>query len=114
MGGENNLKQRSVPQIMLAEEEHSETKASVSCVEYEAPTTKIYEYHGTVIDPDCKRWPVGRNLFIRDCALKNTDFVMGVVFYGSHKSKAMLNHGEPLQAYAAGTSHESRRCNLSI
>jgi phospholipid-translocating ATPase len=81
--------------MMLAEKEHSAPKASVRCVEYEAPKTKINEYHGAVIDPDRKRWPFGRNFSIRDCALKNTDFVEGIVVYGGHESKAMLNHGGP-------------------
>lgn len=96
MDGENNLKQRSVPQMMLAKQEHFEPKAFVSCVECEAPTTKIYQFHGAIIDPDGKRWPVGReNLLLRDCALKNTDFVEGIVVYAGHESKAMLNHGGP-------------------
>ncbi len=49
-----------------------------------------------MVDPDGKRWPVGReNLLLRDCVLKNTDFVEGIVLYAGHESKAMLNHGGP-------------------
>ena len=82
--------------MMLTKQQHFEPKAFVSCIECEAPTTKIYQFHGAIVDPDGKRSPVGReNLLLRDCALKNTDFVEGIVVYAGHESKAMLNHGGP-------------------
>ena len=90
LDGENNLKQRSVPQMMSAKQE--QPKAFVSCVECEAPTTKIYQFHSAII---C-RWSVGReNLLLRNCATKNMYFVEGIVVYAGHESNAMLNHGGP-------------------
>ena len=35
------------------------------------------------------------NLLLRECVLKNTDFVEGIVVYAGHESKAMLNNGGP-------------------
>lgn len=53
-----------------------------SNVEVDAPTTKIYRFHGTVVHPSGERVPVGTdNLLLRDCVLKNTDFVEGIVVY---------------------------------
>ena len=43
-----------------------------------------------------ERVPVGKdNLLLRECVLKNTDFVEGIVVYAGHESKAMLNNGGP-------------------
>lgn len=96
LDGENNLKQRCVPQMMLSKQQNFQPKAFVSHIECEAPTTKIYQFHGAIVNPDGLRVPVGReNLLLRDCALKNTDFVEGIVVYAGHESKAMLNHGGP-------------------
>ena len=35
------------------------------------------------------------NLLLRDCILRNTDEVYGVVVYAGHQSKAMLNNTGP-------------------
>lgn len=53
-----------------------------SRVEVDAPTTKIYRFHGAIIHPSCERVPVGtENILLRECLLKNTDFVEGIVVY---------------------------------
>lgn len=96
LDGENNLKQRCVPQVMLSKQEQFEPKKFVSSIECEAPTTKIYQFRGAIIDSNGKGIPVDRdNLLLRDCVLKNTDFVEGIIVYAGHESKAMLNHGGP-------------------
>lgn len=35
------------------------------------------------------------NLLLRECLLKNTDFIEGIVVYAGHETKAMLNNGGP-------------------
>lgn len=35
------------------------------------------------------------NLLLRECVLKNTDFVEGIVIYAGHETKALLNNGGP-------------------
>lgn len=53
-----------------------------SYIEVDAPTTKIYRFHGALIHPSGERVPVGtENLLLRECLLKNTDFVEGIVVY---------------------------------
>ena len=57
---------------------------------------KIYKFHGCLVDDSGRRTPVGKdNLVLRECILKNTDFVEGVVVYAGHESKAMMNNGGP-------------------
>lgn len=60
------------------------------------PTTKIYRFHGSIIHPWGERVPVTKdNLLLRECILKNTNFIEGLVVYAGHESKAMLNNGGP-------------------
>lgn len=67
-----------------------------SRIEVDAPTTKIYRFHGAIIHPSGARVPVGtENLLLRECLLKNTDFIEGIVVYAGHETKAMLNNGGP-------------------
>ena len=67
-----------------------------STLECDLPTTKIYRFHGSILHPWGERVPVGKdNLLLRECVLKNTDFVEGIVVYAGHESKAMLNNGGP-------------------
>ena len=43
-----------------------------------------------------ERVPLGKdNLLLRDCVLKNTDYIEGLVVYAGKDSKAMLNNGGP-------------------
>lgn len=59
-----------------------------SRIEVEAPTTKIYRFHGAIIHPSGARVPVGTdNLLLRECLLKNTDFVEGIVVYAGNLLK---------------------------
>lgn len=53
-------------------------------------------FHGAVVHPNGGRVPVStENLLLRQCLLKNTDFVEGIVIYAGHETKAMLNNGGP-------------------
>ena len=71
----------------------SKTRSSVEC---DMPTTKIYRFHGSILHKWGERVPVGKdNLLLRECLLKNTNFIEGLVVYAGHESKAMLNNGGP-------------------
>lgn len=51
-------------------------------------------FHGAVVHPNGARVPVStENLLLRECLLKNTDYVEGIVVYVGHETKAMLNNG---------------------
>ncbi|KAJ8896730.1 hypothetical protein PR048_002075 [Dryococelus australis] len=67
-----------------------------SVVEVDRPTTKIYRFHGTILHPSGERVLLGtENLLLRECIVKNTDFVEGIIVYAGHETKAMLNNGGP-------------------
>lgn len=54
----------------------------VSSVEVDTPSTKIYRFHGAVVHPNGKRVPLNSdNLLLRECRIKNTDYVEGIVVY---------------------------------
>ncbi|KAJ8976657.1 hypothetical protein NQ317_010373, partial [Molorchus minor] len=96
LDGETNLKQRQVARGFLEKQRIFEPSKFRSSIEVEAPTTKIYRFHGAIVHPSGARMPVGTdNLLLRECLLKNTDFVEGIVVYAGHETKAMLNNGGP-------------------
>ncbi|XP_039280038.1 probable phospholipid-transporting ATPase VA [Nilaparvata lugens] len=96
LDGETNLKQRQVARGFLKKQPEFVPSLFRSVVEVEAPTTKIYRFHGAIIHPSGERVPVGtENLLLRDCVLKNTDYVEGIVVYAGHETKAMLNNNGP-------------------
>lgn len=96
LDGETNLKQRQVARGFVEKQDVFEPSKFKSYIEVDAPTTKIYRFHGALIHPTGERIPVGTdNLLLRECLLKNTDFVEGIVVYAGHETKAMLNNGGP-------------------
>lgn len=67
-----------------------------SCVEVAQPSTKLYRFHGALLDQEGGRIPISSdNLLLRESRLKNTDFVEGIVLYTGHETKAMLNNQGP-------------------
>ncbi|XP_063823158.1 phospholipid-transporting ATPase VA [Ostrinia nubilalis] len=96
LDGETNLKQRIVaPGFRDKQAEFNPLKFR-SSVEVERPSTKIYRFNGTISHPNGDRVPLNsENLLLRDCLIKNTDYVEGIVVYAGHETKAMLNNGGP-------------------
>ncbi|XP_050308196.1 phospholipid-transporting ATPase VA isoform X2 [Anthonomus grandis grandis] len=96
LDGETNLKQRQVARGFVEKQTCFEPSKFRSDIEVESPTTKIYRFHGSIVHPSGKRVPVGtENLLLRECLLKNTDFIEGIVVYAGHETKALLNNGGP-------------------
>ena len=96
LDGEANLKQREIPRGFIDKQSTFQPQDFRSHLECDMPTTKIYRFHGCLLDASGGRVPVGKdNLVLRECILKNTDFVEGLVVYAGHESKAMMNNGGP-------------------
>ncbi|CAH0560353.1 unnamed protein product [Brassicogethes aeneus] len=96
LDGETNLKQRQVARGFVEKHSIFEPSKFRSRIEVEAPTTKIYRFHGTIMHPSDAKVPVGTdNILLRECLLKNTDYIEGIVVYAGHETKAMLNNGGP-------------------
>lgn len=95
LDGETNLKQRMVAPGFKDKLDFNPLKFK-SSVEVERPSTKIYRFTGTLSHPDGTRVPLNsENLLLRECMVKNTDYVEGIVVYAGHETKAMLNNGGP-------------------
>ncbi|XP_049888099.1 phospholipid-transporting ATPase VA [Pectinophora gossypiella] len=96
LDGETNLKQRMVaPGFKEKYLDYNPVKFR-STIEVERPSTKIYRFNGTISHPNGERVPINtEHLLLRDCTIKNTDFVEGIVVYAGHETKAMLNNGGP-------------------
>ncbi|KAI8440532.1 hypothetical protein MSG28_001780 [Choristoneura fumiferana] len=96
LDGETNLKQRMVAPGFLEKHLTFSPAKFRSSVEVERPSTKIYRFTGTISHPDQARVPLNSDhLLLRECTIKNTDFVEGIVVYAGHETKAMLNNGGP-------------------
>ncbi|XP_044730312.1 phospholipid-transporting ATPase VB isoform X2 [Chrysoperla carnea] len=96
LDGEANLKLRQVPRGFVEKQDLFEPSRFRSIIEVESPSTKIYRFHGAIVHPTGKRIAVGtENLLLRECVLKNTDFIEGIIVYAGHETKAMLNNGGP-------------------
>ncbi|XP_042867985.1 phospholipid-transporting ATPase VA-like isoform X1 [Penaeus japonicus] len=110
LDGESNLKQRQAVKGLGMDERFEVSKFDYM-MEIGAPSTKIYHFTGTIPLPSGERVPLTKdNLLLRDCALRNTDYIEGIVVYAGRETKAMLNNG--------GTRYKrsklERRMNIEV
>ena len=86
LDGETNLKQREVPRGFVDRQQNFQPQDFRSSLECDLPTTKIYRFNGTIMHATGEKVPVGKdNLLLRECVLKNTDFI-------GNKPKRFLIH----------------------
>ncbi|KAL5280993.1 ATP10B family protein [Megaselia abdita] len=96
LDGETNLKRREVVRGFTDKQSVFTPNKFVSRVEADAPTTKLYRFHGAIIHPSGERVPLSTDsLLLRESRLKNTDFIEGIVVYAGHETKSMLNNSGP-------------------
>ncbi|XP_076360092.1 phospholipid-transporting ATPase VA isoform X1 [Tachypleus tridentatus] len=96
LDGESNLKQRHVVRGYAAMRDTFHPTHFNSTIECDPPNNKIHRFTGYIIHPNNEKVPVNKeNLLLRDCVVKNTDFVEGIVVYAGHETKTMLNNGGP-------------------
>ncbi|XP_041448239.1 phospholipid-transporting ATPase VA isoform X2 [Drosophila obscura] len=96
LDGETNLKRREVVRGFEELQSIFVPSKFVSRVEADAPTTKLYRFHGALIHPTGERVPISTEcLLLRESRLKNTDYIEGIVVYAGHETKSMLNNSGP-------------------
>ncbi|GAB0089123.1 Phospholipid-transporting ATPase [Sergentomyia squamirostris] len=96
LDGETNLKRREVVRGFAEKQLCFSANKYISRVEVDAPSTKIYRFHGAMIHPTGEQVPLcTENLLLRESRLKNTDYAEGLVVYAGHETKAMLNNSGP-------------------
>ncbi|XP_076117823.1 phospholipid-transporting ATPase VD-like isoform X3 [Mytilus galloprovincialis] len=97
LDGETNLKQRQVVEGIDYQDKFKPEKFCYE-VECDLPNAEIYKFTGYIKHgPDRKKKvPLNKdNLLLRGCTIRNTDFIEGMVVYGGHETKAMLNNRSP-------------------
>ncbi|XP_054718462.1 phospholipid-transporting ATPase VA-like [Uloborus diversus] len=99
LDGESSLKQRQVPRDLYQSNNQDlafHPSSFQGRIECDPPNHKIYRFNGCVTQPTGEKIPISKeNLLLKDCVLKNADFVEGIVVYAGHETKAMLNNGGP-------------------
>ncbi|XP_036320594.1 probable phospholipid-transporting ATPase VD isoform X2 [Rhagoletis pomonella] len=111
LDGETNLKRREVVRGFTDKQNIFTPSKFVSRVEADAPTTKLYRFHGALIHPTGNRIPIAtENLLLRESRLKNTDFIEGIVVYAGHETKSMLNNSGPRYK----RSHVEQQMNIDV
>ncbi|XP_034472597.1 probable phospholipid-transporting ATPase VA isoform X1 [Drosophila innubila] len=96
LDGETNLKRREVVRGFTEMQNIFVPSKFMSFVEADAPTTKLYRFHGALIHPTGERVPISTEcLLLRESRLKNTDYIEGIVVYAGHETKSMLNNSGP-------------------
>lgn len=71
LDGETNLKRRQVVRGFDERQSYFTASKFISKLEIDAPTTKIYRFHGAMIHPSGERVPISSdNLLLRESRLK--------------------------------------------
>lgn len=68
--------------ICLLQQEEFKVSQFNYLMEVGSPTTKMYHFTGTIPLDTGERVPLSKdNLLLRDCTLRNTDYIEGIVVY---------------------------------
>lgn len=78
LDGESNLKSREVVRGFIEKQQLFSASKFTSRVEVDAPTTKIYRFHGALVHQSGERVPVSsENLLLRESRLKVSSCCVG-------------------------------------
>eukprot|EP00026_Physarum_polycephalum_P000910 Phypoly_transcript_00911.p2 GENE.Phypoly_transcript_00911~~Phypoly_transcript_00911.p2 ORF type:complete len:506 (+),score=96.68 Phypoly_transcript_00911:78-1595(+) len=95
LDGETNLKLYQA----LPETTHLETPADLAALDAfitaEPPNTRLYSFTGTITINNEELSLSAKQLLLRGCMLKNTDWIYGVVVYCGQETKLMQNATSP-------------------
>jgi len=100
LDGETNLKPRKSVKATTAISSEEDIERSAFYLDSEPPHQNLYLYHGVLRYQDIstgeqKQEPVTINeLLLRGCAIRNTNWVIGLVVFTGADTKIMLNGGE--------------------
>ncbi|XP_015906001.1 phospholipid-transporting ATPase VA [Parasteatoda tepidariorum] len=96
LDGETNLKQRQVVRGIMSSGEPFHPSTFNGRIECDPPNHRIYHFNGCITLSSGAKVPICKeNLLLKDCVLKNADFIEGIVVYAGHETKAMLNNDGP-------------------
>ncbi|CAH8511169.1 unnamed protein product [Heterobilharzia americana] len=89
LDGESNLKQREVITGLSDNSEFSPLNFLYP-IEVEIPSAELYKFHGKIILPEVRIPIHKKNMLLRGCVLRNTDFVEGIINENSIGSSVAL------------------------
>ncbi|CAD8145283.1 unnamed protein product [Paramecium pentaurelia] len=93
LDGETNLKCKNIQKNLKQLQEQSEDSllALRMTIKYERPNPYLYQFTGSA-EINNQQVPLSeKNFILRGCALRNVNFIYGIVCYNGHDSKIMLN-----------------------
>ena len=100
LDGETNLKPRRSVRATSTIKSEDDIERSSFCLDSEPPHQNLYLYHGVLKYKDAttgeqKQEPATINeLLLRGCAIRNTNWVIGLVVFTGADTKIMLNGGD--------------------
>ncbi|KAH0790977.1 P-type ATPase [Histomonas meleagridis] len=91
LDGETNLKVRqAIPQTLHINSEESSSTFE-STIECDEPNKLLYTFNGNIIINESQHPLDNKQILLRGCILKNTQWAIGVVVYTGKESKIMMN-----------------------
>ncbi len=102
MDGETNLKARKALKATTGISTEEDLERSAFVLDSEPPHQNLYVYNGVLRftdpsspDKELKQEPVSINeMLLRGCALRNTQWVIGLVVFTGADTKIMMNGGD--------------------
>lgn len=96
LDGETNLKEKCALEEFkdIPERNYAQIKGALEC---EKPDENLTSWEGVVVFQDNSIYASLKNLILKGCSLKNTDFAIGIVVYSGHHTKIMKNSKRPKQ-----------------
>jgi phospholipid-transporting ATPase len=95
LDGETNLKHKQAEKsiLRLAQGEEGAMKNFANArIDCEGPNEYLYKFEGTLTFTDGATVPLDpEQLLLRGSALRNTEWIIGVVIYTGHETKIMMN-----------------------
>jgi magnesium-transporting ATPase (P-type) len=90
LDGETNLKEKCALEEFknLNENDYSSIIGSVEC---DKPDENLTSWEGSVYFQKHQTYTDLKNLILKGCTLKNTEYVIGIVIYSGHNTKIMKN-----------------------
>jgi phospholipid-translocating P-type ATPase (flippase) len=94
LDGETNLKAKCAMEEFKNFTEH-DYDTLLGCIECEKPDENLVFWEGLTLYKDSKIYVELKNLILKGCSLKNTDYTMGIVVYTGVNTKIMKNSKKP-------------------
>uniref|UniRef100_A0A4W3I3K2 Phospholipid-transporting ATPase n=1 Tax=Callorhinchus milii TaxID=7868 RepID=A0A4W3I3K2_CALMI len=96
LDGETNLKQREVVKGLIELDFEINPEMFRSRIECENPNNDLNKFKGFIENENKIKFGLSnKHLLLRNCTIRNTEAVVGIVVYAGHETKALLNNSGP-------------------